>query len=148
MASPLRLLALTLLLMAVKGSVLFLLGASSGSGAATAGCSPSAWPRRMVAFVLGGFMLQRNIVPEAIGQQLFLVVALSMLLTPLFFMLYELLVRRIRSDAPAAPDADQIEEQGPIIIAGIGRFGQVVNRMIQMAGFRATVLDQDLATVG
>ncbi len=147
MANPVRLLALTLLLMAVKGAVLFLLGAAFRLrgrdrwlftlGLAQAG---------EFAFVLGGFMLQRNIIPEAIGRQLFLVVALSMLLTPLFFILYEVLVRRIRTDTPAH-EADAVEEQGPIIIAGIGRFGQVVNRMIQMAGFRATVLDQDLTTI-
>ncbi|MBL9059373.1 MAG: cation:proton antiporter [Mangrovicoccus sp.] len=148
MANPLRLLALTLLVMSVKGAVLFLLGAifrlkGRDRWLFTLGLAQAG----EFAFVLGGFMLQRDIIPEAIGRQLFLVVALSMLLTPLFFILYEVLVRRIRSDAPAAPDADEVEEQGPIIIAGIGRFGQVVNRMIQMAGFRATVLDQDLATI-
>ena len=41
----------------------------------------------------------------------------------------------------------EIDELQPVIIAGVGRFGQVVNRMLQMSGFRATVLDNDLRTV-
>ena len=42
---------------------------------------------------------------------------------------------------------DEIDEQQPVIIAGIGRFGQVVNRLVQMAGFKTTVLDNDLKTI-
>jgi CPA2 family monovalent cation:H+ antiporter-2 len=44
------------------------------------------------------------------------------------------------------PD-DEIDEQGPVIIAGIGRFGQVVNRMVQMAGMKTTILDHDLEMI-
>jgi CPA2 family monovalent cation:H+ antiporter-2 len=51
------------------------------------------------------------------------------------------------SKGSKAPDADEIEDQQPIIIAGVGRFGQVVNRMVTMSGFRTTVLDGDLKTI-
>ncbi|MCA8878421.1 MAG: monovalent cation:proton antiporter-2 (CPA2) family protein [Rhodobacteraceae bacterium] len=147
MQHPARFLFLTLLLMAVKGLLLFILATAFRLrgrdrwlftlGLAQAG---------EFAFVLGGFMLQREVIPPELGQTLFLIVALSMLLTPLFFILYEILARRMRTETPAQT-ADEIEEKGPIIIAGIGRFGQVVNRMIQMAGFHATVLDHDLASI-
>lgn len=70
-----------------------------------------------------------------------------MLLTPLFFMLYDVVSRRIGDGDKEDLPPDEITEQGPIIIAGVGRFGQVVNRMIQMSGFRATVLDHDLSTI-
>lgn len=149
LANPWRLMLLTLLVMVVKGAILYVLAVAfhlKGRdrwlftlGLAQAG---------EFAFILGGFMLQTNVAPAPVVQQLFLVVALSMLLTPLFFILYEVLVRRMGSDAPEPSAADKVEEQGPVIIAGIGRFGQVVNRMIQMAGFRATVLDHDLASIG
>ena len=41
----------------------------------------------------------------------------------------------------------EIDEQGPVIIAGIGRFGQIVNRMVQSAGFKTVVIDNDLKTI-
>ena len=56
-----------------------------------------------------------------------LVVAMSMLVTPLLFILYEVLSKRITTEAVDHP-ADEIDEKGTVIIAGIGRFGQVVNQ--------------------
>ncbi len=44
------------------------------------------------------------------------------------------------------PD-DEIDEQGAVIIAGIGRFGQIVNRLVQSSGFKTVVLDHDMATI-
>jgi CPA2 family monovalent cation:H+ antiporter-2 len=74
------------------------------------------------------------------------VIALTMLLTPLFFIAWEQISRRLAEHGPAQPH-DEIDEQQPVIIAGVGRFGQVVNRLVQSAGFRTTVLDHDLETV-
>ncbi|NNL73205.1 MAG: hypothetical protein HKP29_07565, partial [Silicimonas sp.] len=44
-------------------------------------------------------------------------------------------------------EADEIDERQAIIIAGIGRFGQVVNRLLMLAGFRAVVLDNNLEAI-
>ncbi|PWR04098.1 potassium transporter [Meridianimarinicoccus roseus] len=145
---PLRLLGLTLLLMLAKGTVLLLLGLifrlrGRDLWLFTLGLAQAG----EFGFVLIGFGVQRGVFGTAISQQLYLIIALSMLLTPLFFILYDQLTRRLAHEPRAGRDADEIEQQGPIIIAGIGRFGQVVNRMIQMSGFRATVLDHDLATI-
>ncbi len=146
-AAPLALIGLTLAMMTAKGLVLYVIAIVFGIrgrdrwlftlGLAQAG---------EFGFVLVGFSLQRGVVPAEIGPDLYLVAALSMLLTPLFFMLYDFLHRRM-APAVAAPDPDEIEQRGEIIIAGIGRFGQVVNRMLQMAGFKTTVLDDDLNTI-
>jgi len=97
-------------------------------------------------FVLVSFAQQQNVIPTALGGQLFLIIALSMLLTPLFFLLYEQLARRMK-DVEEINESDDIEAQGPLIIAGVGRFGQVVNRMIMMNGYKPTVLDHDLPTI-
>ncbi len=101
-------------------------------------------------FVLVSFSLQENVLPERLAQTLLLVIALSMLLTPLLFILYDAIAHR-QGEHREATDAhrkhDEITEQGSIIIAGIGRFGQVVNRMVQMAGVKCTVLDHDLAAI-
>ena len=79
------------------------------------------------------------------GQKLLLIIALSMLITPLLFMTYEWRTRRMAVDAPHPED--EVDEQGPVIIAGIGRFGQIVNRLIKSAGFSTVVLDSDLETI-
>ncbi|ARE40059.1 putative Glutathione-regulated potassium-efflux system protein KefB [Rhodovulum sp. P5] len=99
-------------------------------------------------FVLVGVALQQRIFPEDTGQTLLLVIALSMLLTPLAFIAHKLLSERLaRSGQSAQHSPDEIDERHPIIIAGIGRFGQVVQRMLQMSGYRATVIDDDLQTI-
>lgn len=148
MDQPLTLLGLTMAVMLIKGTVLFALTWPFGLrgrdrwlftlGLAQAG---------EFGFVLVGFGLQQHVLPPELSQPLYLIIALSMLLTPLFFMLYEVLSRYIGEGDIEDHPPDEITEQGPIIIAGIGRFGQVVNRMIQMSGFRATVLDHDLSTI-
>ncbi|WP_224824428.1 cation:proton antiporter [Cognatishimia sp. MH4019] len=96
-------------------------------------------------FVLISFSLQQNVLSPGMGEMLLLIVALSMLITPLLFIAYDQLSKRMTEEVDTTPDA--IDTQGEIIIAGIGRFGQVVNRMVQMSGLNTIVLDSDLATV-
>jgi CPA2 family monovalent cation:H+ antiporter-2 len=99
-------------------------------------------------FVLVAFGLQQAVFPVGTGEVLLLVIALSMLLTPLAFIASDWIARRIGPEsASEQTEADEIEGTASIVIAGIGRFGQVVNRMVQASGFRTTVLDNDLATI-
>jgi CPA2 family monovalent cation:H+ antiporter-2 len=67
-------------------------------------------------------------------------VALSMLLTPALFILYDRLILP-RLAAPQAKEADEIGERGAVVIAGIGRFGQIVNRLLVASDVRTVVLD-------
>ncbi|MEP5758660.1 MAG: cation:proton antiporter [Litoreibacter sp.] len=97
-------------------------------------------------FVLISFSVQQRIFSTDLSQTLYLVVALSMLLTPLLFIAADQLLKRM-SDETTTPDADEIDDQQPIIIAGVGRFGQVVNRLVRSSGFETTVLDNDLKLV-
>ena len=97
-------------------------------------------------FVLVSFAVQQDALPRPLSETLLLVVALSMLLTPLLFIAYDQLSKRMGSgNADIVPD--EIDETGEIIIAGIGRFGQVVNRLVTQSGFKTTVLDHDLETI-
>ena len=93
-------------------------------------------------FVLLAFSVQNSVIPTDLAQQLSLVVALSMLFTPALFILYDrfLLPRMAHDDAG---QADEIDEQGTVIIAGIGRFGQIVNRILVASGIRTVVLDHE-----
>ncbi len=145
--APGTIVALTLAMMVLKGGVLYGLGRLFGLkgrdrwlftlGLAQAG---------EFGFVLISFSAQQNVLPPPLAEMLLLVVALSMLLTPLFFILYEVISRRTKDSRPERPP-DEIDEQNPVIIAGIGRFGQVVNRLLVNSGFRTTVLDHDLSTI-
>ncbi len=97
-------------------------------------------------FVLISFSLQQNVLPQGTAQIALLVIAFSMLLTPILFIANEQLAKRLL-DKGDDPKHDEIDEQQPIIIAGVGRFGQMVNRLVQMGGFKTIVLDNDLATI-
>ncbi len=68
-------------------------------------------------------------------------------MTPLLFILYEQICRKRMADKDDMPADDEIDEQRPVIIAGIGRFGQIVNRLVQSSGFETVVLDHDLETI-
>lgn len=147
MAKPWNVLALTLLLMAAKALVLLGLGRLFRLGKRdnwlfTLGLAQGS----EFGFVLISFALGQRILPERLAQLLLLIIALSMLVTPLLFMVYGWLARRPRDDGAKA-GADPVEDPQAIIIAGVGRFGQVVNRMVTMSGFRTTVLDADLRTI-
>ena len=52
-----------------------------------------------------------------------------------------------QSDRTDTPTPDEITEKGRVIIAGTGRFGQVVNRLVRLSGLTTIVLDSDKATI-
>ncbi len=91
-------------------------------------------------FVLLSFTVASNVIPGPIADQLLLIVALSMLLTPLLFILYDRVIVP-RYAITESREADTIDEVNKIIVAGHGRMGVVVARMLQGAGFSATVID-------
>jgi monovalent cation:H+ antiporter-2, CPA2 family len=113
---------------------------------ACAKVSTSPAPIAVAGFVLIAFGVQQAVFPLPVAEILLLVVALSMLLTPLGFIVSDYLRNRM-TDADEVPEPDHIDDHAPVIIAGIGRFGQVVNRMVQAAGFHTVVLDSDLETI-
>ncbi len=96
-------------------------------------------------FVLVSFSLQQGVLSAGLANQILLIVAMSMLITPLLFIVYELVSRRM-TDHEHVED-DEVDEQGTVIIAGIGRFGQIVNRLVQSAGFSTVIIDSNLTAV-
>ncbi|MBK1723004.1 monovalent cation:proton antiporter-2 (CPA2) family protein [Thiocystis violacea] len=97
-------------------------------------------------FVLLNFSMANSVIATEDAKLLSLVVALSMLLTPALFVIYDKLIQPHRSRMEPA-EADEIDEQGPVIIAGIGRFGQIVNRLLIASGVRTVVLDHEAAQI-
>ncbi len=99
------------------------------------------------AFVLSTFAVQSNVLPNTTANLLMAVVVLTMVLTPLVLMAYERIVRP-RIAPAAAREPDTIDEDGnPAIIAGYGRFGMTVGRLLSANGYNATVLDYDPAQI-
>jgi len=90
------------------------------------------------AFVL--FAAASRLLPPETMAILNAAVALSMLATPFVFKAYERVLARQPRDERAA---DAIDESNPVIVAGFGRFGQVIVRVLRGLGIRATVIDHD-----
>jgi CPA2 family monovalent cation:H+ antiporter-2 len=69
-----------------------------------------------------------------------LIITFSMVLTPLLFALSNRIVVMLDRRGGHRRNADQ-PDQGTIILAGVGRFGQIVNRMLLANGHKPVVLD-------
>ncbi len=99
------------------------------------------------AFVLFGLAVSYEILADSLRDILVLVVSLSMALTPLLTLAYDRLVAprlRTRDDRPYDRD---VEQDTPVIIAGFGRFGQVVGRVLRARGIPFTAMDADPAQI-
>jgi monovalent cation:H+ antiporter-2, CPA2 family len=146
-AQPMMILGLTLGLIAIKAAVLLAITVVFrikgkdrwlfALGLAQAG---------EFGFLIISFALQQSILTGPVAKIALLVIGLSMLLTPVLFIANERVARRLAARTPdQAPD--KIDETGSVIIAGIGRFGQVVNRLVRHSGISTVVLDADMATI-
>lgn len=92
-------------------------------------------------FVVFGVASKARLLPGQWDDVLTLVVALSMALTPLLLMASERIARR--KQAEDRPADVILHHHAPVIIAGFGRFGQIMGRLMFASGIRATVLDHD-----
>jgi len=146
-AEPLLILAVVLGLIAIKMAVLYLVAVIFHLRS-----------HDRMLFALGlaqggefGFLIisiarSEGSLPPELGQLAQLVISLSMLLTPLLFLSYERIAARIAARQGEAK-ADDIDERGAVIIAGVGRFGQVINRLLRHSGLTTVVLDSDMGTI-
>jgi CPA2 family monovalent cation:H+ antiporter-2 len=91
-------------------------------------------------FVLLSFTVANGVIPAAVSDILLLVVALSMLLTPALFILYDRVIAP-RYSAQEEREADEIDINSNVIVAGHGRVGGIVGRSLTAAGYSATVVD-------
>jgi len=99
------------------------------------------------AFVLFSLAAADGLLPRATVDLLVLVVTLSMVLSPLLIGAADRLARRLRP--PSTPPAyDRIEPEEPrVLIAGFGRFGQIVARVLRARQIRFTALEVSQAQV-
>jgi glutathione-regulated potassium-efflux system ancillary protein KefC len=94
------------------------------------------------AFVVFGVARDAEVLPGDWDKLLTLAVALSMALTPLLVLGADFLQRRLYPQRKPEPDPIEADDAS-VIIAGFGRFGQIVGRLLFASGLKATVLDFD-----
>jgi glutathione-regulated potassium-efflux system ancillary protein KefC len=96
------------------------------------------------AFVVFGAAATARVFSEAVSSILVVVVALSMVVTPLTLMLYDRVGAMRQGGSKKKRKADAIEpNEDHVIVAGFGRFGQIVGRFLHANHVRLTVLDHD-----
>lgn len=100
-------------------------------------------------FVLFSFAAQNNVISEDVSSPLVVVVALSMAVTPLLMIVNEKLIQPLLvHDSSDDREADVIDDgETPVIVAGMGRFGQIVSRLLNMKGFETTILEHDASQI-
>ena len=141
---PLALIGAVIGLMAVKGLVLYVLGDRFGvKGAQGLGLAIGLAQAGEFAFVLLQLIGGLNIIDAEAQKFLVLLVATSIAMTPVVVALYtRFILPRFVSLLPQR-DFDAIDERNPVIIAGFGRFGQIVGRFMMSQGVRVTVLEKN-----
>jgi CPA2 family monovalent cation:H+ antiporter-2/glutathione-regulated potassium-efflux system ancillary protein KefC len=100
------------------------------------------------AFVLFQFARINGVLPQALTDTLISVVAISMFLAPLLFLLHDRLIApRFQKDA-AERQADAIDvRERTVILAGFGRLGTDLGRLLMSAGIKPVILDHNEANV-
>ncbi|KAA1156771.1 monovalent cation:proton antiporter-2 (CPA2) family protein [Pseudoalteromonas distincta] len=93
------------------------------------------------AFVLLSVTTTLSILTPEQTSLVTLVVAVSMLIAPLLLMVYEQIQKRSSSALPEFDKPEQISTAKHVIIAGYGRFGQIMGRLLHAQGYEITVLD-------
>lgn len=96
-------------------------------------------------FVLISMAGQLGVFTDAIAQPLKAAVALSMALTPLLLVFNDRLLQpRFAAKPSKSREPDAVESHdNPVVLAGFGRFGHIVGRLLRANGFGVTVLDSD-----
>jgi len=95
------------------------------------------------AFVVFGAAATAQVLTPRISSILVVVVALSMVITPLLLLLHDrVLLPRLQARG-RQPEDDIEPQDNPVIIAGFGRFGQIVGRLLHANGIGLTILDHD-----
>ena len=95
------------------------------------------------AFVLFGAGKDTGLLEQALVDLLIVSVTLSMAITPVLVLLRDVLIKRMEQRGEVRP-FDTIEGENPrVIIAGYGRFGQIVSRTLRARRIRFTVLEKN-----
>ena len=145
---PLNVLGLTLALVLIKGGSFFVLRRLTGCDTRRSRMQALILAQcGEFAFVLFGAAQEGGLLPAAVVAQLNLSVALSMALAPFLIIWGDRLDARSAPAAEAPPPDEMPDEHAPVVIAGFGRVGQIVGRVLLARRVRFTALDKDHSEV-
>ncbi|MBT8405785.1 MAG: monovalent cation:proton antiporter-2 (CPA2) family protein [Gemmatimonadetes bacterium] len=145
-ADPSGIILLTVGIVAVKGLILGILARGFRMGLDQGLLFAFALPGAgEFGFVLFSFAEQEGVLSSGQTAPLVAAVALSMALTPLLLLLNDRVLRPRLGTREVADEreADPIDEQAPVLIAGFGGFGSTVGRFLKANDVATTVLDVD-----
>jgi len=148
-ARPGLIAGLVLGLMVIKAAMLFTLARLFRFDTRTAaGVAAALSQGSEFAFVLLTFAGGAGVLPPELTSLLTVVVALSMTTTPLVFAAYMRWLAAPRGAVVGEPEADAFDDDSPhVIVAGFGRLGQIVGRLLIANGFRTVVLESSAAQI-
>jgi len=146
--APLRILLIVVLLMTAKALVLVPVARRFGicDSASALRLAAAMSQGGEFAFVLLSIAAREALLPSALVDELVLAVAVSMLLTPFAFLAAERLAEAMTPRPEPSYDAIQ-DEHAEVIIAGFGRVGQIIGRMLRVVGKPFVALEIDSSQV-
>src|SRR5712675_2394229 len=142
---PLQILGLTLGFMFVKIGILWAIGRTRHSATASLGLAFSLPSGGEFAFVLFGVAASLGIMDTETAELLVLVVTASMILSPVLLTLHDVLFKTTGADD--RPFDTPVELYPKVIIAGFGRFGQIVGRILSAKKIPFTALEANQTQV-
>ncbi|MBL8379747.1 MAG: cation:proton antiporter [Burkholderiales bacterium] len=147
-SSPLTILGIVVGMMAIKFTLLYALSRAAGTAATSARKLGVALAQGgEFAFVLFAAAAAAGIFAAAVSELLVVAVTLSMLAAPLLFVIEEKLLAP-RLDAKVTREFDNIDhKEGHVVVAGYGRVGQIVSRVLSLKGIPMTALEKDAEQV-
>jgi len=129
-------------LVAVKAAVLWGLGYVNGlNGLARRNLAIAISQGGEFAFVILGIAVGADVLERQNAEMAILVVTLSMAVTPLLYLISDRFNAQPQPDIP--DDAMPGEVEHPVIIAGFGRFGQIIGRILRAKRIGFTALELD-----
>ncbi len=143
MTQPLLMLGIVILFMTLKALLIWLVSYRyTGHGENSLLIAGVLAQGGEFAFVIFGIAQSESLLPESTVETLILAVCLSMVLTPLCFRLFQQLARKsARPTTIDSLDVNEEEQSAPVIIAGFGRVGQIVGKVLAIKDIPYTAID-------
>ncbi len=139
---PLLVLGLAAAVVVLKALLVYPLAVAFGYGARTDAVVLALAIAQVGEFAFILFGAAGDLLPRETRDLFNAVVAVTMLSAPLVMLAYgRILAPRLAGPAPRAPD--RIDERNPVIVAGYGRFGQVLTRVLNGLRIGTTLIDHD-----
>lgn len=144
---PVRIVGLALGLMVVKALVLWVIARfTNHSGEASRGLAFALPQAGEFGFVLFSLGVSYGLLDQSLADEMVIVVTVTMIASP-FFMLIQSNWIEPRFPKPSRP-FDEIKTDGSrVLIAGFGRFGQIVGRILTMRKIQFTALEASVDQV-